>query len=371
MLFAGTRIEISRLAVRANAKTIAAWCATPILFVVKSNAYGHGVTEILKCLRGIPRWGFGVATIEEGLQLRKEGVRDTILVLTYANPAFYGDAVKNKLALVCSTPEQIRLVSRAGKKFQRRVSIHLKFDTGTGRFGAAMNQTARLLRECTKHRSLRLAGTMTHFADAENDPEYTELQCQRFKKVFSFLSQNTVLRHAACTAAALRFPKTRYDLVRIGIGLYGLYPSDSFKRFWLTQNPDAPLKPVLTWKTSIAQIKRIMPGETVGYGRTFRAKQAMRLAILPVGYWDGLDHRLSNRGLALCKGKQCRIVGRISMNACAIDCSMISASPGDEVVLLGRQGREVVTVNDLAERIGTHVYEVVTRLNPATPRRIV
>ncbi|HUT79118.1 MAG TPA: alanine racemase, partial [Polyangia bacterium] len=253
------------------------------------------------------------------------------------------------------------------------VRVHLKLETGTNRQGLRgreLAEAANVLRGA----GVEIEGAYTHFADIEDttDHAFAQQQLARFEEllgVLAGLGARPPLAHTACSAAAILFPETRFQLVRVGIGLYGLWPSKETRVSAAERGRNRlGLKPVMTWKTRIAQIKDVPVGEYVGYGRTFRATRPTRVAVLPVGYADGYPRALSGAAHVLAGGVRAPVLGRICMNMTMVDVTDVIAVAGDEVVLLGRQGDEVIAAEDLARIAGTINYEIVTRAAPGAPR---
>lgn len=359
-------LTISKEALRANLATVRKRLRpnTKVIAVVKANAYGHGMELVAKTVRTTPGlWGFAVANITEGLRLRAAGIRERILVLSYCEPERIEEGVAKRLSLVVYDRSTLAAVAHAARKRGVRARVHAKLDTGTHRIGALERDAASFLRAVQNSPHLKLEGVFSHFASSEEDARFTEEQMRRFRRLCETMKlPKSVLRHLACSAAVFRFPTAQYDAVRVGIALYGLAP-------WPAGTVRARLVPALSWRTRLVQVKSIAAGESVGYGRTFRARRPTRIGILPVGYADGYDRRFGNNAVVLVRGFACPVVGRISMNLATIDCSAVpSARAGDEVVLIGKQSRRAVTAADLAERAKTLHYEVVTRIHPDLPR---
>jgi alanine racemase len=259
----------------------------------------------------------------------------------------------------------------------RRAHLHIKLETGTNRQGVELEQAIALARFIKRSRNLLLEGYSTHFANIEDtlDRSYPQQQMERYQTMVGKLERlglGAPLTHTACTAAAIVFPQTRRSLVRLGIGLYGLWPSRETMLSAGSLYPWLKLQPVLSWKTRVAQVKEVPSGSYVSYGCTYRTTRRSRLAVLPVGYYDGYDRKLSNTAHVLIRGRRAPIRGRVCMNLCVADVTDI---PGvkieDEVVLLGSQGKERLSAEQLASWIGTINYEVVTRINPLLPRVVV
>jgi alanine racemase len=344
--------------------------------VVKSNAYGHGALETAMIIQdsGLADW-LAVNSVDEGLALRKSGIRLPVLVLGYLPLERLSDAVLHGLRLTVYNRETLDKLGslKTGKK----VFLHIKLETGTNRQGVDLKDALQLAKIIKGSKNLVLEGYSTHFANIEDttDRSYAGRQLQRYQKMLAELEKKDFkapVNHIACTAASLVFPRTRLQLARIGIGLYGLWPSRETMVSLKEQGSEFKLEPVLSWKTRVAQVKTVPAGEYIGYGCTFRTSRRTRIAVLPVGYYDGYDRKLSNTAYVLIKGKRAPIRGRVCMNLCMADITDIpGVKPEDEVVLLGKQGKEQVSAEQLAQWIGTINYEVVTRINPALPRIVV
>lgn len=345
-----------------------------LMAVVKSNAYGHGLKEVAKIADAD---AFGVDSIDEALILRKNGVKAPILVLGYTLLGRLEDAVKNKISLTVYNRETIK---RLGK-FDKKVKVHIKAETGTSRQGIGEEEILDFVKYIKEFSNIQIEGISTHFANIEDTTNHTYAaeQLNKFSKIVELLEKNEVkipIKHTACSAATILFPETHFDMARVGISMYGLWPSKETLVSALGRT-QIVLKPALTWKTIIAQIKKIKKGTPVSYGLTEKTKRDSIVAVIPVGYWDGYDRNLSNIGEVLVKGKRCKILGRICMNMCVVDITDLmignrhTCSIEDEVVLLGRQGSEEITAEELSGKIGTINYEVVTRINPLIERVVV
>lgn len=337
-----------------------------IMAVVKANAYGHGILEVSQMVSKNGANWLGVDSLEEGLLLRQEKINLPILVLGYIPLSEIGKAIKENLSFVVYNRQTL-------KKANQKAKVHLKLETGTNRQGIDIKEIVSFAKFCQK-KNIFLEGIYTHFANIEDtlDCSFAMEQLERFNKVLQSIKAANVkipIKHTACSAAAILFPQTYFNLVRVGISLYGLWPSKETK---ISAQNSLELKPVLSWKTKIVQIKEVGKGESVGYGRTWWAARKTKIAILPVGYWDGYDRKLSNSGRVLIHGQFAQVVGRICMNITMVDVTDIpKVKLEDEVVLLGEQGKNEITAEELAEKIGTINYEVVTRINPLLPRKVV
>lgn len=346
---------------------------TKLCPVVKSNAYGHGALQTALMIQdsGLANW-LAVNSVDEGLALRQNGVRMPVLVLGYVPLERLSEAALHDLRLTVYNRETV--LKLKALKTKKKICLHLKLETGTNRQGVDLPGALLLAKMIKGSKNLTLEGYSTHFANIEDttDRSFAGRQLQRYQKMLDQLEQKgfkAPVNHIACTAASLVFPQTRLQLARIGIGLYGLWPSRETMVSLKEQGSEFRLEPVLSWKTRVAQVKTVAAGEYIGYGCTFRTSRRTRIAVLPAGYYDGYDRKLSNTAYVLIGGKRAPIRGRVCMNLCMADITDIpGVKPEDEVVLLGKQGKEQVSAEQLAQWIGTINYEVVTRINPNLPR---
>jgi alanine racemase len=254
------------------------------------------------------------------------------------------------------------------------LEAHLKFDTGMHRQGIMPDELPSLLDLLTKYPGLRIRGVATHLARADEaeEPEWTWRQLERFRDIVAALTAAGIhapIRHAANSAAMLLWPETHLDMVRVGIALYGFWPGEAVRRAGMGK---LSLQPVMTWKTRVAAVKDVRCGRAVGYNGSYITRRDARIAVLPVGYYDGYSRSLSNCGQVLIRGRRVPVCGRVSMNLTTVDVTDIAAvQPGDEVVLLGRQATEAISAEEMAAWLGTIHYEVTTRINPLIPRLTV
>ncbi len=369
-----SRIEISKRALLSNVQAFRKLLSpkTKFLSVVKANAYGHGLELVAKVLQSKVDF-FGVDNFEEVYLLRGAGIRKPILVLGFVAPKELSKLIKLGVSFAIYREDILEKVVGVASRLGQKAKVHLKIETGTNRQGVVSEDLPKLTKILRIKKRVVLEGVYTHFANIEDttDPSFAMEQLEKFNRALSVLEKNSLvpkMAHTAATAAALLYPQTHFDMVRIGIGLYGLWPSREVRRVSQTMK----LVPALSWRTQVVQIKDVPVNESVGYGRTFRAQRPSKIAILPVGYSDGYDRHLSNKGKVLIRDKFAPVVGRIAMNMMTVD---VTGIPGveveDEVVLIGRQGSEEVVVDDLANLLGTINYEVVARLNPTIPRVLV
>ncbi|OGL72324.1 alanine racemase [Candidatus Uhrbacteria bacterium RIFCSPHIGHO2_02_FULL_57_19] len=346
--------------------------ATKLMAVIKSNAYGHGFRETAGILADRTDW-FGVDNVDEGIAIRKNGIRKPILILGYTPLDRLRDAIRNDLRMTVYNQQTIKALSSI--RGARPARVHIKIESGTTRQGVDGGELIKLAKLAKGSRGVEIEGISTHFANIEDttDHGYASDQLRRFKRAADALRALGIdprIKHTACSAAAILFPETHFNLARVGIGLYGLWPSKETRVS--AQKTKLDLQPALTWKTIIAQIKRVGRGTPISYGLTERVTRDSTVAVLPIGYWDGYDRKLSSVGSVLIRGRRAKILGRVCMNMMMADITDIPAVRlEDEAVLIGRQEREVIAAEDLASKIGTVNYEVITRINPTMPRIVI
>jgi alanine racemase len=336
--------------------------------VVKSNAYGHNFTEFARELEKEKIDMLAVDSIVEALALRTAKIKTPILVLGYTLPEMFTKAVGKNIHLTISSKDALQTFLKSSSA--KKISIHLKVDTGMHRQGFLLKDQADVLKMLHSVKGVKVEGLYTHFASAKDPANtvFTDMQIAEFARWRESL-QNAgfkLLVHASATGGAFVFPKAHFDMVRIGIGLYGVAPSDEISRRLTLEKK---LKPVLSWKTIISETKEIPVGSGIGYDLTYRVQRPTRMAVCPVGYWHGYPRALSNTAEVLVLGKRAPVLGRVSMDMIVIDVTDIpKAKSGDEVVLIGTSGKEQMTAVELARRAGTSAYEILTRLNPLMKR---
>src|SRR6185437_16090589 len=337
-----------------------------VIAVVKANAYGHGAIETSRTLirHGVTR--LAVFSTEEGVTLRQAGITVPIVVLGPIFHEQFGDLFAHQLTPVVSDPSMVPTLAQAAASRATPYPIHLKIETGMGRLGLTQDELKTLFNSHQFPSSLQLEGLMTHLADADgSNPDATEQQISRFNEAAKIVLENgfrVPLVHVSNSGGAVRFRSTHFSLVGPGIMLYGYHT--------LPGTVEAPgLRPVLSLKTCVAQLRTIQPGETVSYNRTFTAKRLTRIAVLPIGYAGGLSRHLSNRGSVLIRGRRAPIAGLVCMDMILADITAIpGVIVGDEVVLIGQQENEHITARDIAEWTGTISYEVLCAISPQIPR---
>jgi alanine racemase len=343
--------------------------------VVKSNAYGHGMRQVAGLATEAGADWLCVNSLDEGLRLREAGHRLPLLVMGYVPLDALGAVVAHDLRPVVYSRATLDRLQQLAADAGRTVRVHLKVETGTHRQGVDEAEVPDFAARIRGAGNLALDGVSTHFANIEDTTDHTfaEEQIACFQRICTTLAaagHGDIVRHAACSAAALLFRRTHLDLARVGIGLYGLWPSRETQISCRDRGVSAPqLRPALTWKTRIAQVKHVPEGGFVGYGCSWRATRDSRIAVLPVGYFEGYDRRLSGVAHVLIHGRRAPVRGRICMNMCMVDVTDIPAATAeDEVVLLGRQGEERIAAEQVASWCGTIAYEVVSRIHPEIPR---
>jgi alanine racemase len=338
-----------------------------LMAVVKADAYGHGAVLVARTalVNGVEY--LGVASMAEAVELRDAGIDAPILVLSYAPAETVRQAHRLNITLTVFDMEQARLYDRAARFVTGKLKVHIKIDTGMGRLGLSAEEAVKDFRYLQALSNLDIEGIYTHFAVADEDPDYTAEQIETFLHVVRPLKAAGIqfkYTHAANSSAILANNENKnFNLVRPGLILYGLPPAGK------TPLPEG-IKPALTWKTTVLQVKTLPLGYAVGYGNTYKTRGKETIAILPVGYADGLRRSPRTWQYVLIHGKPAPLVGRVSMEKCAVNVSDIpNVTAGDEVVLLGQQGNEAITAEMIAQWLETINYEVVTSMIPRIPRR--
>lgn len=362
-----TWVEIDTKAIRTNYRAFRTLIPREVkmMGVVKSNAYGHNFIEFALELEKLGIDMLAVDSILEALALRAAKVRTPILVLGYTLPEMFPKAVGKNIHLTISSIEGLKSFLKFSNA--HKVPVHIKVDTGMHRQGFLRHEQEKLFEVlASTSKKINISGLYTHFA-AGKDPQ-NKISTQKQLEVFELwrdafsLFDYKPLVHAGATGGAIVFPEAHFDMVRIGIGLYGIPAAETVRDHIL-------LKPVLSWKTIIAEVKEIPPGSGVGYDHVHTTKRATRIAVCPIGYWHGYSRTLSNNADVLIAGKRVSVLGRISMDMIVVDVTDIArVKMGDEVVLIGRSKKEEVSAVELAQNAGTTAYEILTRLNPLMKR---
>ena len=345
-----------------------------IAAVVKSNAYGHGVRIAWRAfVEGGATW-LCVDSLHEAQELRDDGYTGNLFVMGHIPPAHAKTAVSLDVRCMVYDRRQIDALGEAANAASRPLRLVMKLETGTQRQGLTSEAALNLARYVARFPYLVLEGTATHFANIEDttDHSFAYEQLRIFNEYNDILTANgfrPTLRTIANSAAGILWPHTHCELVRAGITCYGMWPSTECYVSARLLGKDVDLRPALTWKTLIAQIKTVPAGSLIGYGCTYETTHESRIAVLPVGYYDGYDRAMSNLAYVLIRGKRAPVRGRICMNMCMVDVTDIpDAEPGDDVVLLGRQGGECLSAEQLATWAGTINYELTTQIQTNIPR---
>lgn len=374
-----TWVEVSKSALVNNLKQFRALAGDSLLApVIKSNAYGHGLVQVAKTVVENGADWLCVNALYEAEALREAGITCPIHILGYVSPGETPTVVSLGLRMVVYNPEVVRRLSAEAVAQQKTVPLHIKLETGNNRQGLLPNEALELARLIHSLPGVELEGITSHYADIEDttDHSFALSQRRRFLEVDQALKQAGMparIRSFSNSAATILWPETQFELVRLGIALYGLWPSkETFVSALMMGREGLSLKPALTWKTVVAQVKTVPRGEFVGYGRSFRTSHESRLAVLPIGYYDGYDRGLSNLAHVLIGGAMAPVRGRIAMNMTVVDVTDVpEAVPDAEVVLLGTQGANCISAEQLGDWAHTINYEMPTRINERIPRRLV
>lgn len=360
--------EVDLQALQRNYDRIKALTKSEIMPIVKADAYGHGALQVVQALYEKGARRFGVAILDEALELKKAFTDIKVMLIGSLPLEAIETIIKEDIICGVYQLEHAALLSKEAKKQGKKAVIHLKVDTGMGRIGFREENWDELL-ECTKLPSLFIEGIYTHFATADHaDLRFAREQLKKFIEICDKVKAQGVhipIRHAANSGALLQLPDAHLDMVRPGIILYGLPPSQHVGN-------DIGLEPVLSWKAKISHIKIVPAGETVSYGRTFRTAYPTRVATIPIGYADGLRRNLSNRGEVLVKGRRATIIGRVCMDQTLLDVTKIpDLQVGDEVTLLGTDAYERIDATEMASWISTINYEIVCGISKRVPREYI
>jgi alanine racemase len=363
-----TYIEVDLKAIAHNVRAIKQHIgpSVELLAVLKANAYGHGAVEIGCAVMEYGADRLAVARVSEGLELREGGVDAPVLVMGYVMPHEIETAIAHDLTLTVTERETAQALSARAVALGRSLPVHVKVDSGMGRFGVLAKDAVAFVDWLAELPGLALEGVFSHFAVSDlADKTYTRQQLRTFLEVVACLEAagyHVPVRHVANSAAMLDLPETHLDAVRPGIAVYGLPPSAEVE-------PTIPLQPALSLKSHVVRVETLPAGASISYGRTYITPRAMRVALVPVGYGDGYHRQASNRGAVLINGQRAPILGRVCMDQFVVDVSRAGpVALNDEVVLLGHQGDDQITAEEIATWTDTINYEVVTALLQRVPR---
>jgi alanine racemase len=357
---------------------------TKFSVAIKGNAYGHGQNEIAKILEPYVDY-FQLNSVEE-LELLKKVSKKKVLILGYIQKENLLKAIKLGCIISPFSIEELKNINKIAKKLKIKQEIHLPIDALLGREGFLISGLPKFFKELKKCKNVKLSGIYAHFANIEDTNNFTHAEKQikeyeKAKKIAEKFGYGKFETHISATSGLLVYERKGgiNSLIRLGIGIYGLWPSEHIK--YLYKNK-MELKPVLSWKTKVAQVKNLPAGYTVGYGLTYMTHKPMKIAVIPQGYADGLDRGLSNKGEVIILGTRCKILGRIAMNMFVVDVSHLpKVKVEDEVMIIGtqkkparlnsRSGGQQITAEEMAEKIDTINYEITTRINSLLPRVII
>ncbi|WP_110461579.1 alanine racemase [Ruminiclostridium sufflavum] len=343
-----------------------------IMGVVKADAYGHGVMEVTRTLleNGVTR--LAVSMLDEAIQLRRDGISVPILILGYTDPSRANEIIENDVTQSCYSYELAQALSDEAVKQGRKVKIHIKIDTGMSRVGFLPGYSAvKNVVEISRLPNLIIEGLFTHFATAdEKNREFTLTQFERFMSIYNELQRIGIhipVKHCANSAGVIEYPEMHLDMVRPGIILYGMYPSEEVDKSKID------LKPAMTLKANVVLVKEVEKNTSISYGRIYTTKRTSKIATIPIGYADGYTRMLSNKGEVLVRGQYAPVVGRVCMDQCMLDVTDLDCSVevGDEVVLIGKQEDKVITAEDVAKTIGMINYELVCIVGKRIPRAYI
>ena len=335
-----------------------------MLLTVKADAYGHGAVQVAESVdRLVDR--FGVATLDEAFEIKRAGIRTPILVLSPVLAKEIPQVVATGVTVTLSSASFARQLSECAAGQSRTVNFHIEVDTGMGRTGLFPDEAREVIAEAVELPSINFAGLYTHFPVSDSDPSFTRRQVEQFRSFVSELRADGIdvpLLHSANSGAIAAVPESRLDMVRPGLLMYGYHPAGSSTK--------VGVRPVMSWKTRLVQLRTIGPDRPVSYGRTFVTKRETLMGIVPVGYGHGYPFQLSNRGEMIINGRRIPILGRVTMDMTMVDLTDLPEAPaaGDEVVLIGEQGDASIGLHELADRAGTIPYEILCGISKRVPR---
>ncbi|HZY09831.1 MAG TPA: alanine racemase [Bacteroidota bacterium] len=365
-----TRAEIDLKALQFNYEGIRKKVGKNIkvMGIVKANAYGHGIIDISQALIRFGTEFLGTALLEEGIFLRKHGISVPILILGGVGESHLQQVQAYNLDVNVPSFQSARRIDEALESIDRdaRIRVHLEIDTGMSRTGASIHEAQRFVEESVRLKHLEVVGVFSHFATSdEKDKSFAYQQLEQFDTLIRKLRGNGIeipLVHIANSGAILDMKDSYYSMVRPGIMLYGIYPSE-------TTSESIPLKPVLSLKSNVSFLKTVPAGTSISYGRTHFTASTTTIATIPIGYVDGYSRRLSHQAEVLIRGRRYPVVGTICMDHLMVDVGMDSAiSLGDSVVLIGEDQNEAITVEELSKKLGTVTYEILTGISARIPR---
>lgn len=337
-----------------------------IMAIVKADAYGHGALETAPSILAAGVTRLGVSLPEEGIALRKHGIKAPILVFTPLLAEQVAPICAYDMTASLTMLSSAEALSAEAKRRRKKIKVHIKVDTGMGRVGISPDETVSFIQQVLALPNLLVEGVYSHFATAdEADLSFARQQLASFQQVLATLSEKGIelpISHIANSGGIINLPESHFNLVRAGIILYGLYPSAEVEKELL------PLRPALRLKARVTQVKRVPPGAGISYGQIYHTSRETNIATLPIGYADGFSRLLSGKARVLIGGKPFPVVGRICMDQCMVETGDYPVKVGEEAVLIGRQGEEEITADELAQLLGTINYEVICMISDRIPR---
>lgn len=361
-----TRVEVDLKILSENFNKIKTHAApAKVMPILKANAYGHGLVRIAQFFQELKADYLGLAVVEEGILLREMGINIPVLILggVWGNqvPLF----LKHNLAITASSVDKLKQIDETALQMKMKATVHLKIDTGMERIGVHYYSAEKFLEAAYNCKNILVEGIFSHFANSESsDLMHARLQLERFNEVLNFFKKHSIkppLRHISNSGAILQLPEANFDMVRPGITLFGVYPSSEVKK-------TIEVNPALTWKSMVVYFKVIKPGHPVGYGSTWQTDHNVRAVTIPVGYGDGYFRSMFRNAEVLLRGKRYPVIGSISMDQIVVNIEQGTAYNGDEVILLGSDGKNSITCEELADWAGTIPYEILTNINTRVPR---
>jgi len=373
-----TYIEISSRNLIHNLEEFRKLTGQRLMFVVKANAYGHGLKEVVSISRSLDFIDYyAVDSVEEALVVNSIDKHKKVLIIGWSDKDQIREILARDFEMVVPELDYLKQVEQIARQMKKSPAIHLKVETGTGRLGMPPDDVVKVCNGIPKsgNHGARVVGLYSHFANIEDttDHSFARGQLEVFNRLLEQIDHHHILKHFSCSASALLFPQTHFDIVRVGISAYGFWPSKQTYISYIEQKkPPLELKPVLSWYSRVAQVKQLKKGDAIGYGLTYKTFDRARIVVIPVGYYDGYDRRLSNISTIMVNGCKAPVRGRICMDMFMADVTHIpGVKTGDPVILIGQHEQEQITADYLAEISGSINYEVVARLNPLIHRQVV
>ncbi len=382
-MFHTSHIEISKSAFKKNIRYLreVAGNQTRISSVIKGNAYGHGVENIVPLAEENKLSHFSVFSAQEALQVCKvKSAESQVMIMGLLDDDEIEWAIEHHVEFFVFDPGRLEKAFEVAARMQKKARIHIEVETGFHRTGFDYDYLPELMEKLKEHRDLfQFEGLCTHYAGAESITNYVRVreQISLYRKFYRYFYRHDMLprfKHTACSAAALTYPTTIMDMVRIGIAQYGFWPSPETEMFRFKKDPtrNNPLKRLITWKTRVMVVKEVEAGQFVGYGTSFLANKRIKIAIVPVGYSNGFSRSLSNMGRVLIRGKRVPVIGTVTMNTMTVNVTDIAGvEKGDEVVIIGKQKRIDISVASFSEMSNQLNYQTLTRLPADIPRHVV